>query len=296
MTKTITLIAVNYLENIIPWLENDVLPNMPYSDDGIAIAGVRQYIESLKAEFYGKGNSQAINKYVETLRKTNADDVVLYNAILNTMNVVKDLVDKEKRNENKDKKNIKKLVGELKNEGIDVDDLPELHSMVRDLRSEATGIFSNDGSDLGGDWKLYFTPSFIFLYRQRWADLDTRKYSIPSIYFQTSTNIFLKGKNIKWKIQVDHLNYHNAENNKNQIPFDLGNHNKTAYYEIKDIDQGLSFDLNSVKSRKKYYCDLLGIMKNYISIVDKVVNEIWNNRHTDEIFQEYALRRIAEEL
>lgn len=288
--------TINYLENIIPWLENDVLPNMPYSDDGIAIAGVRQYIESLKAEFYGKGNSQAINKYVETLRKTNADDVVLYNAILNTMNVVKDLVDKEKRNENKDKKNIKKLVGELKNEGIDVDDLPELHSMVRDLRSEATGIFSNDGSDLGGDWKLYFTPSFIFLYRQRWADLDTRKYSIPSIYFQTSTNIFLKGKNIKWKIQVDHLNYHNAENNKNQIPFDLGNHNKTAYYEIKDIDQGLSFDLNSVKSRKKYYCDLLGKMKNYISIVDKVVNEIWNNRHTDEIFQEYALRRIAEEL
>ena len=282
--------SINYIENIIPWLENDVLPNMPYLDDGIAIAGVRQYIEYLKTMFYGKGNSQAIIDFVEHLNQSN--DVEKYNAILNMMNVVKDLVDKEKRNENKVKKNIKILVGELKNKGIDVDDLPELHSMVRELRSAATSIFSNDGSDLGGDWKLYFTPSFIFLYRQRWADLDTRKYSIPSIYFQTSTNNFLKGNNIKWKLQVDHLNYQNVEKNNKNKPFKLGNHDKTAYYEIFEDS---SINLDSA-SRKNYYKQLLVNLERYISIVDGVVNEIWNNCHAGEIFQEYALRRISEEL
>jgi hypothetical protein len=286
--------SINYLENIIPWLENDVLPNMPYSDDGIAIAGVRQYIEYLKTLFYGKGNSQLIIDYVKSLNQSN--DVEKYDAILNMMNVVKDLVDKEKRNENEGK-NIKALFVELKNKGIDVDDLPELHSLVRELRSEATSIFSNDGADLGEDWKLYFTPSFILLYRQRWADLDTRKYSIPSIYFLTSTDYFLKGKNIKWKMQVDHLNYQNVEKNNINEPFKLGNHDKTAYYEIINIDQGLSVvDSRNVDSRKRYYSDLLGNMEKYIYIVDKVVNEIRNNRPTNKIFQEYALRRIAEEL
>lgn len=295
---------INYLDNIIPWLENDVLPNMPYSDDGIAIAGVRQYIESLKAMFNGKGNSEVIINYVKGVNISDA--VGRYNFILDTMNVLKDLVDKEKRNEEAriDNEEIKKLVRKLKKEGIDVDDVPELHSMVRELRSEATSIFSKDGADLDGDWKLYFTPSFIFLYRQRWADLDTRKYSIPSIYLQTSTYNFLnkEGEDIRWKIQVDHLDDKNKDRKIKADTFRLGNHGKTAYYEIKDknLYKGLSVDANDLQKRTKYYLDLLEKLREYISIVNDVVEYIWNNLPTglptDEMFQECALREIANRL
>lgn len=293
--KHINYYPINYIENIIPWLENDVLPNMPYSDAGIAIAGVRQYLAFLKTMFSSKGNSEIINKYFEKIKT----DKGKYDEILSVMDVIKTLKDNkrkrsQKNNEGTDSlENLKKC---LEDERIDVDDLA-LQPLLRDLRAAATSIFSNDGSDLDGDWKLYFTPSFIFLYRQRWADLDTRKYSIPSIYFQTSTYNFLKkeGRDIRWKIQVDHLDDKTRDRKIKADTFRLGNHGKTAYYEIKDknLYEDLSFKLDSPDSRKVYYNLLLGKMSKYISIVDGVVNGIWDKLNDDEIFQEYALREIA---
>lgn len=299
VARHINYYPINYVENIIPWIENDVLPNMPYSDDGIAIAGVRQYIESLKAMFNGKGNSNVIKNYLEELKVPKSDDVAYYKAILQTMNVVKDLLDKEKRTEN-GKEEIKEIVEKLKEEGIDVDDLPELHSMVRELRSAATSIFSNDGAKMGGDWKLYFTPSFIFVYRQRWADLDTRKYSIPSIYFQTSTNSFLKGKNIKWKLQVDHLDSNRIIARK---PFDIGNHNKTAY-GVVNTDNSSTLDLKVIdkESRIGYYKGLIikleaeGYIRLIDELIDSVVEDISANSQINISFQEQVFKKLQEEL
>ena len=73
---------INYLENIIPWLVNDVLPKMPYSDDGIAIAGIRQYIASLNAMFNGIGNSNIVETFVKEL---DGNDLEKYNLIIKTI-------------------------------------------------------------------------------------------------------------------------------------------------------------------------------------------------------------------
>jgi hypothetical protein len=40
--------AVNYKDLVLPWLEEDVLPNLTYGTDGLMIAGVQQYIAFLK--------------------------------------------------------------------------------------------------------------------------------------------------------------------------------------------------------------------------------------------------------
>ena len=286
---------VNYADDIIPWLENDVLPNMPYSDNGIAIAGIRQYIASLKSMFSSRGNSAAVEKFVKEI--TNADDLAKYKQIMQAMDDIKSLADKNSKAtaENKNKTNELKTM--LKKNGFDVEAMPELQSLARELRACAMEIFANDGSELGGDWKLYFTPSFIFLYRQRWADLDTRKYSIPSIYFLTSTNNFFK-KEIRWKLQVDHLDYKNMDDNKKKDLFNLGNHGKTAYYELPNGSNMPEPD--KPENRKEYYKSLVatdtGKLVRYVTVVDEVVNEEYSNNNDRKGFQQRVLDKLCERL
>ena len=278
---------VNYANDIISWLENDVLPNMPYSDNGIAIAGIRQYIESLKVMFNSRGNSKVIEDYANELGIE--EDIDKYQEIINAMNVVKSLADK-----GKGKKDLRSLKNRLKDAGFDVKDVPELHSLARELRAYAMGIFANDGFELGGDWKLYFTPSFIILYKQRWADLDTRKYAIPSIYFQTSTISLLSGKDAKWFLQVDHLNNNKKNGNKEQGSFRIGNHNKTAYYQIP-IKTHL--EKRDSKSRSDYYKSLISNLNKYIDLVDKAVEKIYKDCYLErKFYQEKFLELLVSEL
>ena len=84
--------------------------------------------------------------------------------------------------------------------------MPEnvLKSLRKDLENRAEAIFNGD---VDGEWVLHFTPSFVILYKKAWAALDTRKYSIPSLYLVgTPTKVFLeKGQFNKVCAQVDHL-------------------------------------------------------------------------------------------
>ena len=288
---------VNYADDIIPWLENDVLPNMPYSDNGIAIAGIRQYIASLKSMFSSRGNSTAVEDFVKEI--TFNDDLDKYKKIIQTMDVIKSLADKKNKVAKEEEKiaklkRIAKLKSELKDDGFDVEAMPELQSLARELRACAMGIFANDGSELGGDWKLYFTPSFIFLYRQRWADLDTRKYSIPSIYFVTSTLDFINNKETKWKLQVDHLN---KDTNEEISPFKLGNHGKTAYYELPNgSNMPKQENISKPENRKEYYKSLVTELKEFVTVVDEVVNEEYSNNNDREGFQQRVLNNLCGQL
>ena len=234
---------INYIEHIIPWLENDVLPNMPYSDDGIAIAGVRQYLASLKTLYCSKGDSQVVKDWSG---KINGPDKEKYETIIEMWNNVKLLITQKDVKGKKKWKN--DVIKKLKGNGLDVNNLPELRSLARDLRTAATDIFAGDASYLGGDWKLYFTPSYIILYRQKWADLDTRKYSIPSIYFLNFTSKFLENKS-DWRMQVDHLNPTNSKELKIG-KFMLSNHDKTASYAITNINIPQNEIVNDVQSRR----------------------------------------------
>lgn len=278
---------INYLENIIPWLVNDVLPKMPYSDDGIAIAGIRQYIASLNAMFNGIGNSNIVETFVKEL---DGNDLEKYNLIIKTiMGTIKSLTSLTEGENNTETDDAKRIKNGLKTKGWDVKNL-NLQPLLRDLRTAATEIFANDASDLGGDWKLYFTPSYIFLYKQKWADLDKRKYSIPSIYFVTSPEQnFFKG-DMKWNLQVDHLD--NKKESPTEIkPFTLSNRNKTASCKVLSEELKNQYNINDSSCRKKYYIDLIEKLNDYIGIVDKVVEKV--RKESPSPFQEYMLQELA---
>ena len=263
-------IPINYQDNILPWLEEDVLPNIPFSKDGIMIAGIRQYIAYLYSMRKEKV-SPLSETYFQSLK--GLGDVDKYREI------------------QKNIEHIEKKMGKDNKDTI-------LQSLKRELSVKAESIFMNDVEGVGGDWKLHFTPTFIFLYRQRWADLDNRKYSIPSFYLQTSTKKFLKAKGIRWKVQVDHLDNKKRNENEKNKPFKLGNYDRTAYYEIKDdnLYNDLYVVVNDLNSRKNYYLGLIKNMEDYISKVNEVVEAIRKEPPTDKTFQEYALEKLAEKL
>ena len=187
---------INYVDDIIPWLENVVLPNMPYSDNGIAIAGIRQYIESLKLMFSDKGNSEAVKNFVGV---TTSKDKTTYDKIDSAISILKSLENKE----SEETMNIKKSLEDI---GYDVADL-NLQPLIRDLRVTMNNLFS---VDLNGGWKTYVTPTFVLLFKDSWrSESDIKKgYNFPSIHINCSPtkNIFdTKKAKITLKIKADHL-------------------------------------------------------------------------------------------
>ena len=291
--KHINYYPINYLENIIPWLENDVLPQMPYFDEGIAIAGIRQYIASLKAMFSSKGNSDSIGKFVGELPDA---DVERYNQIIETMDLLKALsnVDSNKNNNAEEVDRIKKEIN--KDEKIELKDL-QLQPLIRELRAAAIDIFSGDGAELGEDWKLYFTPSFICLYKQSWADLDSRKYSIPSIYLcGDQTNKFLTGKHPNWRLQVDHLG-NNYEKFKDKVIEGL-NLGPVARFVISGYDTTCKKPyLESKGTRMEYYKNIIINFDSIIKTTDGIVLDAaakLKEGSKDFNLQEFLLEKLIE--
>lgn len=189
---------INYAEDILPWLENEVLPNMPYSDNGIAIAGIRQYIESLKLMFSDKGNSKAVKNFVGV---TTSKDKTTYDKIDSAISILKSL-------ENKESIETMNIKNSLKDIGYDVADL-NLQPLIRDLRVTMNNLFS---VDLNEGWKTYFTPTFVLLFKDSWrSESDIKKgYNFPSIHINCSPtkNIFEANNEkakITLKIKADHL-------------------------------------------------------------------------------------------
>ncbi len=263
--KHINYYPVNYIEHIIPWLENDVLPNMPYSDEGIAIAGMRQYIASLKAMFSSKGNSQAIG----SITNEEMDDKEKYECLMKALSDVKKLTDKAK----KDDKDINSIRESLEEEGIMVDDLPALNSLQAEIRAEAMKIFSNDGEKLGREWKLYITPSFIILYKNSWAALDTRKYSIPSLYiYAGSTSHFLKnGYCNTLSLAVEHLNP-KLKSKYPKLDSKFGNHDKNIGFELLANPAKITPNNAAISNdRKEYFANMITAVQDRIDEIDKLV-------------------------
>jgi hypothetical protein len=171
LEKLITYYTINYNDDILPWLEEDVMPYITYADDGMMIAGVRQYIAFLK-QLLTDESSKVVDAFVKWLKGNDVDN---YRSLLGAINP--------------------KIIYD--NENV-------MKSLRKQLGAHAEAIFSGD---VEGEWVLHFTPSFIILYKKSWAALDTRKYSIPSIYlYAGSTDYFLKNNSLNTlKLGVDHL-------------------------------------------------------------------------------------------
>ena len=235
LKSLITYYAINYNDDILPWLEEDVMPNIPYADDGMMIAGVRQYIAFLK-QLLTSESSDVVNAFVERL---NGNDVDNYYSLLGAINP------------------------KIKYEPENV-----IKSLRKQLGARAEAIFSGD---VEGEWVLHFTPSFILLYKKSWAALDTRKYSIPSLYlYAGSTDYFLKNKCLSTlTLGVDHL----SPSMKVEFPdLKFGNHDKSVAFElIKNPDSIPCSDINNQDARKDFYKE---VVKKVQSVVEAIDNDV----------------------
>ena len=235
LKNLITYYTINYNDDILPWLEEDVMPYIPYADDGMMIAGVRQYIAFLK-QLLSDESSKVVDAFVDWLKGT---DVENYYALLGAINP-----------------KIK-----YDNENI-------IKSLRKELGARAEAIFSGD---VEGEWVLHFTPTFIILYKKSWAALDTRKYSIPSLYlYAGNTGYFLKKNCLSTlTLGVDHL----SPSMKGKYPnLKYGNHDKNvAFPLLKNPDSIMCSDINNQDARKEFYKE---IIKKIQPVIDAIDNNI----------------------
>ena len=240
---------INYTDDILPWLEEDVLPKIPYGEDGgMMIAGIRQYIAFLK-QLLANEESNVIDTYVKDIQKMDPEK---YNILLDVIKYL-DEIEKQQRKLSEDQENI----------------VPAniLASLRKQLGICAEAIFSGD---VEGEWILHFTPSFIILYKKSWAALDSRKYSIPSLYlYAGSTDYFLKNTFFNTlKLGVDHL----SPSMKVKYPnLKFGNHDKNVAFELLENPGCIKSDINRQAARKEFYKKILEKVQPVICAVD---NEI----------------------
>lgn len=254
LKSLITYYAINYNDDILPWLEEDVMPNIPYADDGMMIAGVRQYIAFLK-QLLTSESSDVVNAFVEWL---NGNDVDNYYSLLGAINP------------------------KIKYEPENV-----IKSLRKQLGARAEAIFSGD---VEGEWVLHFTPSFILLYKKSWAALDTRKYSIPSLYlYAGSTDYFLKNKCLSTlTLGVDHL----SPSMKVQFPnLKFGNHDKSVAFElIKNPDSIPCSDINNQDARKDFYKE---VVKKVQPVVEAIDNDVVSALLASDVTPDKILEKVV---
>ena len=218
--------SISYSDVILPWLEEDVMPKIPFLEDGMMIYGMRQYIAFLK-HLLTKEESEVVNVFIDGLK--NEMDKEKYNKILEAIKAIK----------NKD----------------DI----VLQSLRKDLGYKAEAIFSGDLDGEVGGWVLHFTPSFVLLYKKSWAELDTRKYSIPSLSLvcATTDNFLNNGFFNTISVEINHLS---GIDTTNFSEFKFVNHGKTAskQLDINSIEPLKDDDVNHQNNRKDYYKAIIG--------------------------------------
>ena len=235
-------VGINYTDHLLPWLEEDVLPNVLYGED-VLIAGLKQYIASLKLLLCDV-SSKVLDDFVVQLKEARKTDTEQYNILLEAT---------------KQKHNLE----------------PDIVLTYRkQLKVRAEAIFSADVPD---DWVLHFTPTFILFYKKSWASLDKHKGSIPSLYIYagSSKNFLEKGSFDKLTLGVDHLSKDAATKYRD---YKFGNYGKSIGLELKNdkLRMKQCQDCNVKSSRVAFYNEIISNLEPCISKVDAVVAELQN--------------------
>ena len=266
LENLINYYPINYNDDILPWLEEEVMPNIPYAEDGMMIAGIRQYIAFLK-QLLTNESSKVVDAFVEGLK---GSDVENYYSLLGAINP--------------------KIEYEPEN---------VIKSLRKELGARAEAIFSGD---VTGEWVLHFTPSFIVLYKKSWAALDTRKYSIPSLYlYAGSRKTFLeKGYLSKLTLQVDHLS---PSMKQKYLNLKYENHDKTVAFKLLEHPDSIKCsDVHSKEERKEFYNKIIedDAVKLVVDLIDDmVVGEIQKSGSSatpDEILEKVVASKIFGEI
>ncbi len=258
-------IECNYMDNLSEWFDN-ILPTLPIGVNHSISTGMHQYM-----------------LYLESLR--------------NPMKNIDFSLVSELRKEYSDQEISDQKIYEEIGEYIKIKDKNNQNATwIAYLEEERENIYALDFIDMAGfaDWRLHVTPSFIILYKKSWADLDTRKYVIPSLNLCLSMDYFqaTKPSTIIWKLQVDHVQPDALIREKSEkMPDKLycalkealgkdgkgSNHGKTMLMEeiTQDIREK-SYFASDRETRQGMYEELLNDSKSLIETIDKVVKDLSN--------------------
>lgn len=258
----------NYRDDILPWLEEFVMPEIPYSSDGMMIAGVRQYITYLKKMFITETTSKCLKEYFEGLENDRkSDPVKLYETIDENIKEIEEDIQKD----DKKKKN------ERENPNYDA-----LKQLANNLEYYKRKIIFKDYAPEG--WELYFTHSFILLYKGNWwSEYDRKKnYNFPSIHFNLSPtdNFFDGNKTISWCIKG--------------VKIPISEIKKDADYKDGWILKGdelvkkLTIDKVDIKRDEDYFKKCInGNINNLIKTIDRIISEAKDEKYQVTLYSEY---------
>jgi len=143
------------------------------------------------------------------------------------------------------------------------------------------------------EWAIHFTPSFVCLYKKSWANADTRKYSIPSVYFIANYKDFEQSSTLTWNINVDHITPDVQKRDQSDrfpdllynalvgegVKFRLANKQKTASATslLISIDNQEAVGKMDGDARKAYYESLLAATQTQeiAKLIDRAVASVF---------------------
>ncbi len=254
-------IPMNYQEDVLPWIENEVLPHIPYGEDGIMIAGVRQYITSLKKKLSSglSYDSNVLDDFFKWLKDKNNREK--YNCLCGIIDNIKSKKDK-------------------------LTDMA-LGQLYKELSNHRKFVFESDAPE---EWHLYFTPTFILMYKDSWWSEEDKKkkYNFPSIHLNCNpTNNFINGSGqIVWLAKADRLPLDTKiEDLCSSWKFE-GNRNKTISKKI-DVEVTPTQE-NGIKN---YFKEIINsnCMKEVVSFLDSAIEE---GKENGKGYQDVVLEKV----
>ncbi len=259
-------IECNYMDDLSEWFDN-ILPTLPIGMNHSISTGMHQYM-----------------LYLESMR--NPMKMIDINLVEEIKRENSSLCDYE----------IYMEIGSYINKGKNDKDA----AWIAYLEKERENIYAQDINDLP-EWRLHVTPSFIILYRKSWADLDTRKYSIPSLNLCLPIKMDCNNNsNIQWKLQVEHVSPNQSDReNSRKMPDKIytallkkltditidGHDNKTTILmkQIGSSEDWSSYFTSNIEKRKEMYNNLVNNnqeLVNLINDIDEVVNSLGTNKES----------------
>lgn len=268
---------ISYQDNILQWLKETVLRDFPYSDDGIAIAGLRQYIASLERLFSKNVTvTSDVDDYVGVYFANNGGKswnsyVALYKSI--------DALEHDSS-----------LMS-------DIDKMDTCKRLARALRAAAERQIT-EGSVPDG-WAIHLSPTLMVLYKLEWMNIPRETYPIPLVNFNVNPKYFFTKPELNWHLDIEHFSENEwlkwKSHNCNSSKFRSTNHNRTAF-----LDLGLSPNVpQDAAGRKKCILDLIANHEDIIKIIDEEADKISRDKKkfsNDREIRVELFKRLAKEL
>lgn len=195
-------IPINYTDHILPWLEDEYENKNNWNKKNKS--GLIQYIEYLKYFLSAGEVSKVVKTYVSS-----------YNDFIPFMKDIKSLYHKYGR----------------KAEGKGT-----IIPLFKDMMSASESEFFKNLRD---DWHVHVLLNSIILYKESWAELDERKYTIPTLHLVASNSNYLNNNGecdkLKWRLEVDHLNVDGNKIDTKKSKYDYSNHDKTFWFKLDGL-------------------------------------------------------------